>query len=405
MGLGLRVAASTALLLVGACAATPVVPFPSAEPSESVSPPAVQTVEPIARDCPADEIRVACWAALSVMATPRDAPHGQLLSLDPFDGHPIEPYPVGTRVFVHEAAQGADWWKVQVPPFESRYGGDLFGWFGAQELAPAETPPCPALITREALAELEQPDRLACLGSREIQLEGAVWETRQWPTFGVGPDWFGEPESGRVFGLYPNVTLGLGLAGRELPVGVPDGVDPLPKGIHVRVTGSFDHPDAVECVRRPEQGEPIEEDPADSVTWCRQRFVVSAWQAIGGAEGRPYDGTLQLHRLRPVQGEIGCDTIGIPYRSFMIRIDPGALVQVWAQADAGHDLFIFWEPTVTGGDESDPVVRGPNGEVVARDGDVIRVGDQLGALGGYAYCAGPDAISVYDQRPAPEDRA
>jgi hypothetical protein len=331
---------------------------------------------------------------LTAPRAPRDEPNGRELSLDPFDGHPIEPYAVGTRLFVHESAQDGAWWKVQVPPFEQRAGGDLFGWFALDELAATDTPECPAELGRDTLATLEQPDRLACFGSQAIEVEGAVWGTRQWSTWRVRPDWFGDPESDRVFGLYE--TLSRGSPGRELPGGVPDGVDPVPRGVHVRVAGTFDHPEADDCVRRQEHGEPIDEDPADSVTWCRQRFVVSEWDAIAGAEGRPYDGTLQLHRQRKVDGEIGCDTIGIPYRSFTIRIDPDALVHVWADPDVGENLFIFWEPTFTAGDKDDPVVRGPNGEVVARDRDVIEVDDSPNGIRGYHYCPGP-AITVYDE--------
>jgi hypothetical protein len=350
-------------------------------------------------------VRPGCWAELARQGVPLQEPNGEEV-IDPYGDEPPLPYEPRTRVFVHDIAQDGGWLKVQIPLFDDGSGGDVFGWFRDADLAASSTPDCPAEADRDVLAGLEQPDMLACFGDREIVLEGGVGEDLGdigRVTWRVEPPWFGDVEAsrGRVATIFADLVRFRGAAG--VPVGVPDGTEPLELGIHVRATGSFDHPAAQDCVRRLEQdpgaGEPIREDPADSVLWCRQRFAVSSWEPIGGAEGRPYDGTIQLHR-QPArdEDEVGCDTPGVPWRTFTIRIDPEALVHVWAEPDAGpiDRYFLYWEPTFKGGTTEDPVVYGPNGEVVARDGDVIDIYDDH-SIGGYYYCY--SSFTVYDQPP------
>jgi hypothetical protein len=418
---GLSLAA--VLLLVGCTAATPSprvsAPPASAQgspsalsaapstPPESVTQAPSAPSGPVARDCPEREVRAGCWAELASAGVPLQEPDGDEVITDPYEDGPPMPYEPGTRVFVHDVAQDGGWWKVQVPLFGDRSGGDVFGWFRTEDLAPSDTPDCPAEASREALASLGQPDRLICFGDREIVVEGGVGGDvgdSGRITWGVEPPWFGDVEAsaGRVATLFQ----GLMRSGDDpgLPVGVPDGAEPIEVGIYVRATGSFDHQAAQDCVRRLEQdpgaGEPIGEDPADSVLWCRQRFAVTAWEPIGGAEGRPYDGTIQLHR-QPERGDevFGCDTPGVPWNTFKIRIDPEALVHVWAEPDTGpiNRYFIYWEPTFKGGTADDPVVYGPNGEVVAREGDVIDLDDHPNTIGGYRYCY--SSFTVYDEKP------
>ena len=386
-------------------------PSPGTSPSaaEPSAPASESAPEPVVRDCPAGEIIVGCWAELARETIPRTEPDGDEVITDPVEDKPPEPYVAGTRVFVHEATEARDWLRAQMVGSRDssgvglRFDADVFGWFEAGSLRPAETPMCPATADREALGALAQPDRLVCFGDPELTLEGGIWSGGGTGTWGVEPPWFGDSESDRVFILVGSLERGSENIEGAVPFRVPPEVDLPPEGIHVRVTGSLDHPAAGDCVRRLEQdpgaGEPIPEDRLDSVTWCRQRVIIDGWEPIAGAEGRPYDDTIQLHRQPEITHEVGCDTIGIPFDSFTVRIDPQALVHVWAEPDRSEidRLLIFWEPAFSGGDESDPVVRGPDGEVVARDGDVIEIGDEGDGIGGYRFCPGID-ITVYDQR-------
>lgn len=100
--------------------------------------------------------------------------------------------------------------------------------------------------------------------------------------------------------------------------------------------------------------------------------------------------------LRVTTGDIGCDTIGISYRSVMFEIDPAAFDPVTAITDQGMSLRTYWSPGFVGGPPEDPVVRDPDGQVVAADGDVLPVpGDAYPRLKGYFVCTAPDALYVF----------
>jgi hypothetical protein len=100
--------------------------------------------------------------------------------------------------------------------------------------------------------------------------------------------------------------------------------------------------------------------------------------------------------LRQVQGDSGCDTIGIDYKSATFEIDPVAADPVTAITDKGVSLRTFWSPGFQGGPPDDPVVRDPAGQVVAADGDVILVPDgAYPRLKGYFVCLAPDALYIY----------
>ena len=101
-------------------------------------------------------------------------------------------------------------------------------------------------------------------------------------------------------------------------------------------------------------------------------------------------------QLRPVQGDVGCDTIQMHYRTATFEIDAAAAEQVTAVTDTGLRLRTFWSPGFQGGSEADPVVRDPLGQVVAADGDVLDI--PVGAaprLHGYFVCPSMDALYVF----------
>lgn len=98
-------------------------------------------------------------------------------------------------------------------------------------------------------------------------------------------------------------------------------------------------------------------------------------------------------RLRIAPASDGCDTIGFPYRSIVIRIDAAAADQVWAITDGGARLNILWQAGFVGGTSANPVVFDPTGAVVARDGEKIEIPERdLPRLHGYFVCPWPAAI-------------
>ena len=99
-------------------------------------------------------------------------------------------------------------------------------------------------------------------------------------------------------------------------------------------------------------------------------------------------------------GPIGCDAIGVDYTSATIKIDAASDPDVWAETDAGKKLTIAWTDGFTATDATPPVINGPKGEEVARDGTSIGVpADANPRVAGYFVCLGPDAIYVLETDP------
>jgi hypothetical protein len=119
--------------------------------------------------------------------------------------------------------------------------------------------------------------------------------------------------------------------------------------------------------------------------------VASAAQSpLGSAAG------IVLQRTGP----IGCDAIGVDYKSATIKIDAASDPDVWAETDTGMKITVYWTEGFTATDGNAPVINGPTGEEVARDGTVIDV--PAGAyprLAGYFVCLGPEALYVLETDP------
>ena len=96
---------------------------------------------------------------------------------------------------------------------------------------------------------------------------------------------------------------------------------------------------------------------------------------------------------------VGCDTIGIDYTSATIKIDAASDPDVWAETEAGKKLAVNWTAGFTASDG--PVVNGPKGEEVARDGTVIVVpAAAYPRLVGYFVCLAPDALYILETDPS-----
>jgi hypothetical protein len=99
-------------------------------------------------------------------------------------------------------------------------------------------------------------------------------------------------------------------------------------------------------------------------------------------------------------GPIGCDAIGVDYKSATIKIDAAADPDVWAQTDAGKSIAVKWTAGFTATNANPPVIQGPKADEVARDGTVITVpADASPRLAGYFVCLGPDTIYVLETDP------
>ncbi len=101
-------------------------------------------------------------------------------------------------------------------------------------------------------------------------------------------------------------------------------------------------------------------------------------------------------RLSFAPADAGCPLAGLPAQ-ITFRIDPAALDQVVAIRPDGRALHIFWSQGFQGGTLEDPVVRDPNGQVVARDGEVVI--DPGRGIHGHAVCSGSDSLYVLLEGP------
>jgi hypothetical protein len=81
--------------------------------------------------------------------------------------------------------------------------------------------------------------------------------------------------------------------------------------------------------------------------------------------------------------------------------DPGAADPVTAVSDQGRALKTFWAAGFVAGTPDDPVVRDPDGEVVAQDGDVLEIPEAaFPELKGHFVCPSEDALYVLVKAPS-----
>jgi hypothetical protein len=114
----------------------------------------------------------------------------------------------------------------------------------------------------------------------------------------------------------------------------------------------------------------------------------------------PVAGSPPAFALNRAPADLGCDSIGWPddvppFHALTFKIDPAADEPVSARSDTGVELETWWVPGFEPGESSERVVRGPDGQVVARDGEVVVLPPRQNAkLHGYPLCVTPTTLSV-----------
>ena len=99
-------------------------------------------------------------------------------------------------------------------------------------------------------------------------------------------------------------------------------------------------------------------------------------------------------------GPVGCDAIGVDYKSATIKIDAASDPDVWAETDTGKKIAVKWTDGFAATDGTPPVIKGPKGEEVARDGTKIDVPANANPrLAGYFVCLETDALDVLETDP------
>lgn len=93
--------------------------------------------------------------------------------------------------------------------------------------------------------------------------------------------------------------------------------------------------------------------------------------------------------LRWVQDPNACPAAALPV-PMRFEIRSSAQEQVVSIARDGRSYLVWWAPGFQAGTVTDPVVRAPDGEVVARDGEIL----EGPRLHGYTVCATGDSIYI-----------
>jgi hypothetical protein len=210
-----------------------------------------------------------------------------------------DPLTKGREVFLAAgpvAANGYDWWQVQVLMTgpRGRYGWVAAGHDSEIWLAPASVgcPPDPSVVD---LARLGGARSLVCYGRHDLQIR-----VYRQPFCGDGitnaagsPDWIigvfgGDALFDRVVERHDDETA-LEIYGRAHPSLIESGTEYLGCGDAgtgwFDVTGHFDDPVSSDCrvsEYDPTTDESVEAEPALVVTWCRETFVYTEIRPASG---------------------------------------------------------------------------------------------------------------------------
>jgi hypothetical protein len=110
--------------------------------------------------------------------------------------------------------------------------------------------------------------------------------------------------------------------------------------------------------------------------------------ATAVATTAPSSASIVLHET---PANLGCDSVGIDYKSMTFHIDTAAAEQVSAMTDTGVSLVTYWPAGFTVGTAAKRAVRDDAGMAVATDGETLKAGEKLH---GYYVCLAPTKIYV-----------
>ena len=120
--------------------------------------------------------------------------------------------------------------------------------------------------------------------------------------------------------------------------------------------------------------------------------------ATPGSSPTPGTAVLELERA---PDNLGCDTIGVDYRSVTFHIDPSADPQIWAVTDTGSSLLVRWDSTFEPGTGAEPTVVDAEGETVLSEGDTLDIPEgAFPELEGHFVCTGTTELIVLDEAPS-----
>jgi len=267
-------------------------PVPSQTPGPSAAPPSVPVPDVIALDPPSGE--------LANVGPPLAHDSMALVVTDnlrvrsaPFVGDLSTKYQRlldnGDRLFVIDGpviAQNYEWyqvkaWRPRSPSVSwpvgwvARAGHDGEVWFRSTTVS------CPASpVTVEALLTLAPADRLACYRDTTLEVRAVVGTAAVdcdparsgCPT---GPEWLARSA------LRASISASVDAPAAGVPIALEQGAgldaDAIEQAGVVRLSGTFDHPDATSCGPDPERAGPAGPlSPTEAVLECRTRFVVTA---------------------------------------------------------------------------------------------------------------------------------
>lgn len=195
-------------------------------------------------------------------------------------------------------ADGFAWYPVAFMPGYSGWpiepadsDGRVVGWIAAESASESfvelVVPQCPDSVSDlAAVVALTPYERVACFGDETLTLEGTYGcpfcDSLTQP-YVTDPAWLAEwtlyldmlvPS----WGEYPPFPGSIVMA-------TPPDVEPIGpdrRGSVLRVTGHFDDPRSADCSITPEPAAGADPPHEEAVEWyCRERFVVESWEAIG----------------------------------------------------------------------------------------------------------------------------
>ena len=296
----------TLLLAIVGCAAPPAqqsraasaTATPSVRPSPSDTPPSVATTpiattEPTATPSLAFEPPAGFLPPNSLAMVVVDALH--IRAMPSLSSEVIITAGAGETVYLRAwsgpiTAEDAEWYSVAFAPGYSDWpkfppiGTSSFGGWAAAAVSEQRyleplPPRCPDdEPDLDLLSGLSEWERLACFADRELTVVG-TYEDHSGSGYpgDFQPAWLTEPSDQHI--LWAHWLGGSGPLALHIPPG--SGLVFPPAGSLLQTTGHFNDPSSVSCTMTREDEPAIPVDSASAELYCRERFVVDAFEVIG----------------------------------------------------------------------------------------------------------------------------